>query len=510
MIHAKKIILLVGCILMLVAQVHAQSEAIEIGDIVESTLSGGEVQTYVLTALETSIISVHAEALDTSLDPMIRILDSSGNVIITNDDYDYPNSRDAIIQALVVPRTDTYSIEISAFNDTSGDYRLSVMPGYDTLAIKDIATSQSNWESSNTNPMSVTEADNKLRIEIEGISQTNNLIANDFPVNDDYYFDVTFTDISASTNWQIGLVFHYVSAEQFYRLVVNDQGFWQLERVNSDDVTVVQSWSTHPGIVPGANRFTLGVLVSGGKFDITYDYQLIATVYDDNLSQSGKVGVTVITANALGSRVAFSLESATMTIPTLVNDQPHFPETLVANNYTTLAHTLERQKVIPVGGEIKLTSSESTIRNIDPGVSRFAVASGVTFTEFVMGGTLTWNAVGDGVGGCGIAFNTVDDNNYTLAYINMAGEYGISQRVGDTFAEGIYSNDLPAEQQTHEITLIVYDNLIHYYVDKQHVGTMEYSPIEGEIRTAVVNFDGIDTTCIIDNLWLWSLDTVSS
>ncbi len=92
----------------------------------------------------------------------------------------------------------------------------------------------------------------------------------------------------------------------------------------------------------------------------------------------------------------------------------------------------------------------------------------------------------------------------------MAGEYGISQRIGDTFVEGIYGNDLLIDQQTHEITLIVYDNIIHYYIDKQHVGTMSNVPVEGEIRTAVVNFDGIDTTCIIDNLWLWSLDTVSS
>jgi len=508
MIRVNKIILLIGFVLMTVAHIDAQSDAIEIGTVIESTLSSGEAQTYFLVALETSIISIHAEALDTTVDPMIRILDSSGNLIITNDDYDYPNSRDAIIQALVVPRTDTYTIEVSTFDDSSGDYRLSVMPGYDTLAIKDIATRQSNWEASN-NLMSLIEVGDQLRIDMEGISQSSNLIANDFPVGEDYYFDVAFTEISASTSWQIGIVFRYISAEQFYRLVVNDQGFWQLDWVNGDDVTVIQSWSTHPVIVAGANQFTLGVLISGEKFDITYNYQLIATVYDNNVMQSGNVGVTAITANALGSQVAFSLESATMTIPTLVNDKLNFPETLVANNYTSLAHTLERQKIIPVGGEIKLTSPQSTIRNIEPGVSRFAVASGVTFTEFVMGGTLTWNAIGDGIGGCGITFNTIDDNNYTLAYINMAGEYGISQRQGDTFAEGVYGDHLPTDQQTHEITLIVYDNIIHYYIDKHHVGTMSYTPVEGEIRTAVVNFDGIDTTCIIDNLWLWSLDTVS-
>jgi hypothetical protein len=509
MMKVNKAIVFIGWLLLTIVQIHAQSNTIEIGTVIESTLAVGETQSYELTALETSIISLHAEALDTELDPMIQIFDSSGKLIITNDDYNYPTNRDAIIQTFVIPRTDTYTIEISAFTDTLGSYRLSILPGYDTLVINDTATSQSNWQSSN-NQMSPSVIDDKLRVEIEGISQTSNLIAEDFPIGEDYYFEATFADISATTNWQVGIVFRYISPTLFYRLVVNDQGYWQLEWVNGDDVAVIQSWSTHPGIIPGATEFTVGILTSGGKFDIAYDYQLIATVYDNNIMQPGHVGVTAITANALASRVAFSLKRAIMTIPTLVNDQLNFPEILVANNYTALAHTLERQKVIPIGGEVKLTTPQSVVRNIDPGVSRFSVASGIEFTEFVMGATLSWAVIGEGIGGCGLTFNTVDDDSYALAYINMAGEYGVSQRDGDTFIEGIYGNNLIMDATSHEIIIIAYGNVIHYYIDGQHVGTMPYTPVAGEIRTAIVNFDGIDTTCTIDNLWLWSLDTASS
>jgi len=511
MIHIKKIILLIGWFVIIVTPVYAQSNTVEIGSIIESTISGDGVQTYQLTALETSIISIRAEALDASFDPIIQISDSSGNVIISNDDYDYPNSRDAIIQALVIPRTGTYNIQVSGFGDTSGDYRLSILPGYDTLIVNDVATSQDNWQSSNNNLMSTTPIDDRLRVEIEGISSTNNLIATDLPTGIDYYYAVTFADISASTNWQVGIVFRYINPTLFYRLILNDQGFWQLEWVNGEDITIVQSWSTHPGIVAGATEFTIGVLISGTKFDIVYNDQLIATVYDANINQPGNVGVTAITANAVGSRVAFSIKKITMTTPTLVNNQLSFPELLVASNYTSLAHTLERQKVIPVGGGIKLTAPQSVIRNVDPGVSRFSVASGIEFSEFVMGGTLSWDIIGEGIGGCGITFNTIDDTNYTLAYINIAGEYGISKREGDSFTEGIYASDLvTANRPSHNFILIVYNNIIHYYINNQHVGTMSYTPVLGEVRTAVVNFDGVDTTCTIDNLWLWSLDNLSS
>lgn len=509
MMHVNKIFFIVSWLLLMAVQIHAQSNAIEIGTVIESTLSVDEIQTYQLSALEASIISIHVKALSNTLDPMIRILDSSDNVVITNDDYDYPNSHDAIIQAVVIPRTDTYTLELSAFGDTSGEYRLSILPGYDILAINDPVTDESNWQPIDSNLMLSTLTNDKLYIEIEGISETSNLIANDFPIGTDYYFEAIFSDIRASTNWQVGIVFRYINPMLFYRLVVNDQGFWQLEWVNGDEIIIIQSWSTHPAIIPGATEFTVGILTSGETLNIIYNHQLIATEYDNNLVQPGSVGVTAITANALSSRVAFSLEGATMTIPTLVNNQLGFPETLVTNNYTLLAQRLERQKVIPIGGEIKLTAPQSVIRNIEPGVSRFPVASGIEFTEFVIGGTLSWDVAGEGIGGCGIIFNNVNDDNYTLAYINTVGEYGVSQREGDTFTEGIYGDNLVEDKLSHVFTVIVYNNTIYYYIDNLHVGTMPYTPLEGEIRTAVVNFDGVDTTCTIDNLWLWSLDNSS-
>lgn len=506
----KVIILCVSWFAIWSLQVTAQSTPIEISTTLESTINSGGVNRYQLTLLETTIISLHAVALDGDLDPIVRLVDSSGNVVIENDDYNYPETNNALIQAFVIPRTDTYTIEIAAFGETSGTYQLSILPGYDQQAAEDIINNKLNWQTVDSNTISLTEVEGRLRGEVEGISKSGTLLASDFPQAEDFYFEASINNINATSNWQVGIVFRYVNEDLYYRLIMNDQGFWQLEFVRNGEVEVLQSWSTHPAIVPGETSFTLGVLTSGESIDIVYNRQLIAAVYASRILQEGGVGIAITTANALGSRVSVDLDQALMTIPSQFDNQLVFPEVLVANNYTSLAHTLERQQVIPVGGEVKFTAPQIEVRNVNPGVSRFSAATGVTFAEFVMGGTIQWIKLGDGIGGCGITFNDTNDEQYTLAYINSNGEYGVSQRNGDAFVAGIYGDRLTTDMVTHSFTIIVGNGQIHYYIDNQHVGKMPYTPTSGEIKTAVVNFDGVDTTCNFSNLWLWSLDTDSS
>lgn len=504
---------LITCVCWLVLsglQVTAQSTSLEIGTITVSSIDNGDVQSYQITLLETSIVSIHVDAQNDTLDPIVRLLDSAGNLVIENDDYNYPESSDALIQAFQIPRTGTYTIEVSAFGDTSGTYQLSILPGYDQLVAEDNIDSGSNWQPITNDSVTLASVDNGLHGEVEGISKSGTLIANGFPEAKDFYFEVTVGNINATTNWQVGIIFRYINPELYYRLVMNDQGFWQLELIRDEEVEVIQSWSTHPAIVPGETDFTLGVLTSGESIDIVYNRQFIATVFSNSVLQEGNVGLAIVTANALGSRVSVDLEHALMTSPAQFDNPFVFPEILAANNVNSLAHTLERQQIIPIGGEVKFTAPQIEIRNINPGVSRFDVATGVTFATFVMGGTIHWQKPGDGIGGCGITFNDMNDQQYTLAYINTDGEYGVSRRDGDSFDIGIFGDGLPIDSDTHSFTLIVLSDQIHYFINNRHIGKMPYSPTSGEIKTAVVNFDGVDTMCTFNDLWLWSLDTPSS
>ncbi len=487
----------------------AQPTAIETGMSIEANIDSTAIHSYSWSVLESTVASVRVEALDSSLDPSIRIIDSSGLVIVMNDDLNYPNDTSAIVQTFVAPRTDTYTLEVSAFGATSGDYILSILRGYDRFITQDTQVSASNWSVGNQRIFTTTPVNDSLFVEAEGISEVGTLIANHFPQHSDFYFDASFRDINASSAWQVGIIFRQVSPTSYYRLVINDQGFWQLEYVG-DEVAVIQSWSTHPAIVPGVPEFTLGVLTSNASIGVVYNGQLIDTVYDSRILDAGAVGVTSTTANALNSRVTFSLDSALLTTPSLSDGRLQFPEMLIGQNLTAYTLLLERQQVIPVGGELRFTSPQTLIRNNEPGVSRFTAASGVDFSEFVMGGELTISTVENGVGGCGITFHETEENHYTLAYVNTAGEYGVSRRTGDTFESGIYNTVSIRDDDTHDVVVVVLDDILYLYMDTVHVGTMPYTSMMGEIGTAVVNFDGVDTSCTIDDLWLWSLDNIES
>lgn len=508
-IHRLILICVASCLLIVTTQ--AQNTPIEIGMAIEGQLDSSATHVYTWSALEATVVSIKVTVADSSLDPTLRILDSSGTVIVANDDFNYPDDVSAVVQAFVVPRTDTYTIEVSAFGDTSGAYTLSILRGYDRLATQDVRVATANWSTSQNRIFTTTPVNDNLYVESEGISVAGTLIANHFPQHENFYYEVSFREITATTVWQVGIIFRYVNPTSYYRLMMNDQGFWRLEYVGDEAVTVIQSWSTHPVIVAGVPEFTLGVLTSDATINVVYNGQIIGTVYDETITTAGAVGATSITANALNSRVAFTIESALLTIPSVIQDQLQFPQMLIGQNLNAYTSLLERQQVIPIGGELRFTSPETVIRNVEPGVSRFPIASSVEFREFVIAGELTITTLGEGIGGCGLTFNETEENHYTLAYVNIADEYGVSQRDGDLFESGIYGTQaLPQGSTAHEIVLVVLDGTLYLYMDSMHVGTMLYNPEFGGIGTAVVNFDGVDTTCTIDDLWLWSLDDIES
>lgn len=481
----------------------AQDAPLAPGDIIEATLAAGETHRYQLRALELTLISLRMEAVGPSLDPVIEVYNSSGDLVIKNDDYAYPDRLEAVIQAWITRRTDVYTIEASGFGDTAGDYRLLALPGYDSLALRDSAMAAADWEVVFNDAPLTRLADDRLALRLEGLSKSVSLLGGHFPVKRDLYFEATFDDVRAAANWQVGLLFRYVSAESHYRLLVSKRGYWRLERAQGESAVIVRNWSTHPAIAPGETSFRLGVLASGQLFDIVYNGQVVGTVADDQIeAAAGNVGITARTAD---SRVSFAVTEAIMTAPT--DDKPLFPQHIPAGSYTATANLFARQQVIPADGAAKLTVPQSRVRNTRPGITRFPVASGANFGEFVIGADLRYEMRTAAKGGCGLIFHYADGENYSLAYVDADGEYGVSRRQGDAFLPGIFGGGgLSPARNEHKLLMVVYGGRLDYYIDGWHVGAMSYPPRTGELGTAVVNFEAVDTNCVFEDLWLWSLD----
>lgn len=497
------------CIIFLLSAVplHAQERVLQLGRQVEASLDPGQFHQYQLTVPELTILSIRVSSLDDSLDPILRVYNGAGTELIANDDHDYPFGQDAVIQAIVIPRSDTYTISVSGFADTSGSYRIQVLPGFDRLGTRDEALSPDGWEVLYGVADLERVAEGELFVNFEGLALSATLLGKRFPPEPDFYFEVQFERITSSApDGQIGLVFRYLRPDLHSRLVLNQRGFWRLERIEEGEIVVVRDWSTHPAILAGESEVRLGILASGKHIDVVYNGQVVAAFNDPDVQSSGGVGIAMRTADVLGGRLTFAVTDALMTVPTRSADGLIFPQQLVANGRHALADTLARLQLVPAGGQFRLTLSKSSVRHSSVGVTPFLLGGGVRFNEFALGAELSAQLSDATNGGCGLIFDYVDDLHYSVAYLTAEGEFGVSRRDSEGFEPGIYGKLDSVELDGREMLLIANGTSLHYYLDGAHVGSMPYPSASGLVGIAVVNYQPVATNCLFEDLWVLSFD----
>ncbi len=484
----------------------AQDRTLALGNPVEDELAPEETHRYSLIALELTLVSFRVEALSETLDPQLAIYDSSGELVITNDDYAYPDSLDAIIQAFVLPKSDQYTVAVSGFDGTSGAYQLHLLPGYDVQIHAKEKLLLEDWEVVNRLANVQQAGSNRLVIETDGMATTAVMLGTGFAQERDFYFEVQFDNVSSANEWQVGLAFRYARPDSHSRVLLNKRGFWRMERVDEGDIVIVRNWGTHPAIVPGESKFRLGILASGEHFDIVYNGQIVGMVGDNKSEAFGGVGVAMRTADVVGSRLSFAISHAIMTIPTRVDEAVIVPDQLLTRPYHVMDNVLARQQLIPVDGEIKMFLPQSSVRRRLAGVTPYLLGSGLRFGEFAIGAQLSFEMSSEANGGCGILFHYQDEEHYQLAYATAEGDYGLSQRQGEVFAPGIYANKPTRKRDKHDMLLIVYDGAIHYYVDDERIGQLAYETSPGSVGIAVVNYASVETNCVFEDFWVLSLD----
>jgi len=496
----------IAAILASVSLLRAQGARLSLGDIVEGSLASGEVHRFAFNALELTLVSLRVESLGGSLDPVIEIFDSNDELIHASDDYDYPATRDAAIQAFVFPKTSTYSIELSGHAGSSGDYRLYFLPGYDVLALHDASMDKSKWKVvySDT-PIDLSES-SMFAVELEGFSRSAAVVGEHFPQAQDHFFQATFHEVTYDAVWNVGLIFRYVDNQNFHRLLISKTGYWRLDRIENGESVALKSWSTHPAIRPGEKDFQLGILASGQHFDAVYNGQVVGSASDSAQPRAGGFGIAMRTDESSGGPMSFAVLETLLTLPTRVKDRILFPQRVVERQNFLMARDLARKQLAPAGRNVSFVQPESSVRHVQPGVTRIAIASDRTYEQFALGASLRLETEPGGNGGCGLFFHFNDGNHYTLAFATKEGEFGVSRRTGDKFAPGLYGQRATAEDPERYLLVIATDEEMHYFVDEVYVGSLESQPRTGSIGIAVVNYEVVETTCSFTDLWVQSFD----
>jgi hypothetical protein len=466
---------------------------------VTGTLTSGGSEDWTYTGAAGAVISLFARSSDGTLDPQITILEGT-EIVIANDDYAYPETRDAGLEAITLPRSATYTVRVSAYGATAGNYSLVLLIGYGDQALFDEFDTAGAWEAGEgTDALEQTTANSQLELTLEGLERTGSLL-NTLTNFDRFYYAVDFDDVRGRGGWQVALLGRMVS-DTGYAFELDSQGLWRLTRRDGDAITPVRDWATHPAIRPGEARFRLGMLVYGDHFDLFYNDIYIGSLRDSEFTRPGTVGIVLRTGSALDSNVTARLNVASVTIPATPAIFPG--EVQVSSDGAVMTRELERRGVI-ADASPALNVIESFADLGRAGVSALPLARGESYTRFAYAANVTWeSSYLEAPAGCGLVFGLQDETTYSLAYVMRNGSYGISPRLGDIFAPGIAGNLTTPPPTPVHLLVIVNEIGLHYFVDGRLVGALpNAATTEGGIGISVVNEAPVNTTCRFRDLWL--------
>jgi len=499
-------LLILFCLFFLAGVVVAQEETEQLAPFrsVVGNLPSGGIESWTFNAVNGEVVSLVAEATS-EIDPILTVLSETGAVLVTQDDYDYPNTRNAIIQSLTIPFTGTYTVQVSAYGNTSGSYTLTRLRGFAQGADLNGFNAGETWTTT-SDDLTLTVGDGLLGLGLTGIGLEAGAINEGARRLSDYYAQVTVEIEDSRGGWQVHLRHHQQSDDEYYQFSINDQGFWRYSLHAGEEETILRDWISHPAIVPGTATFDIGVLANGVGYEVFYNGNLLGSFSDDTYD-GGVIGLGLGTGQAIDAELQVRFENLRITVPAeTANGDDLLPGRLIIGDPTEMARALERRRVIPTGGDLMLNVPESSTQSNDLGVSRLPLGRGVTFENFVISTEITINAASDGTNGCGIFFRGTDDTSYTLAFVDQVRGLGMAQREGGEFTPGIFDERIGIGEAEHHLLAVVNGEIAHYYVDGIYAGTLEIPAAAGTVGNAVVNYDPNTTICNFQNTWVWSWD----
>lgn len=499
----KNFILLCALSLLLPLSAHsarAQQAALTPGAQVEGLLTPGSSQTWTFAGVAGQVVSFQTETITGDLDPILSVIDSSSRVLISNDDYAPPETRDSLLEAITLSRTDVYQVVVSAYGQTSGRYTLATTSGFATSVV----LGPDDWQPlGSADAVSVRQPSAGALAAVVRGARTLEAVVNrpDAPGYGNFYASVNVTSVSNNTGWLVGMIAHE-QAGDYYALDINDQGAWRfrLHRAGAD--TTLREWVTSPAIRAGETAFRLSILARNGAYHLFYNDAPLGAVSDTTLAAEGHLGITLGTTTSLESETSAVFQSLMVTTPLLYDGSPVHPTELITGDSGVMTQQLVRRTTIDGSGVLTLNVPEGTIQVARPGISRLMLGQSTRYTTFALGTEITIS--GQGENGCGIVFGYAGENDYWLAYFDALGGAGISRRTAAGFEPGLHRQDAAfAGGGAHDLLMIANPTTLTYYLDGQYVGSLEAAPQEGEVGIAVVNTDSTTTDCTARDLWLW-------
>lgn len=507
----------VACVLWVlgvlnIAPSAAQALALEPFLPFEGTIGApGGSDTWTFTGQEGQVISVNVVGAN-GLDPVVSLSNSAGQTLTTNDDYAYPDQSDALLQAITLPRIDNYTVTVSGYAETIGDYTITLLPGYaERSEVDDFAdTSGRAWDTAEATG-TVTQTDGVARLTLPEPRLTGRLTRRTLPQLTDFYAQADIDIERGPSGWRAGLALRSTESG-YYALVIGSQGAWRLDFITPDgSARLIRDWTNHPAIVAGATDFTLAVLVNGAGFDVFYNGASVGQAVETEAGapDTGTVGLLASTPDAVTADATVVFDNLVLTVPQRDGFNDILPSRLVTGGQAVTIQELERRRVIPVGGTLALTVAESSGRQVEAGVGRIPLGRGATYGDMVLHTTFTLQTADtSALVACGALFANLGETQHAVAFLDTQGGYGVSARDGENFMPGQFNDGAaPASTGRHSLIVVRHGDRIDLWVDRQYAGDFTL-PAEllpaAQIGNAVINYQRNETTCNFADTWVWT------
>lgn len=463
----------------------------------------GAIQTFGFSGKSGQVISLLAESAGT-LDPVLSLLNADNATILQNDDFAFPESGDALLQAITLPYTGRYTVQVAGWGDSAGQFTLMLSEGYAVVEAADGFASDGDWAAL-ADETQAEVADGTLRMRVSGQRAVDAAFGLSISSAD----LAAFADVQAVSNssgWITGIALRR-NSDSYYALEINSEGRWRFVRFEDGAQTVVRDWTSHPAIITGETSFRIGAFAKGNAFDFFYDGAYVGSASDNALTGEGEVGVLVGTISSLESETQADFGRLAVTRPLLVDGQMPIPQQIVTGTGTTMAQALSRSHVVQGDGVMAMTAPEASVTYARPGVNRLMLGQNTPFADFAFGGTFSFSPLVRGPGGCGLVLRYASEAEYALAWLDGDGAFGLSVKQDENFAPGLFGqNAALVDKAAHHLLVVASGPTLYYYVDGMSAGELEIPLTEGQVGVAVVNFEGVDTSCNFRDLWLWRWD----
>ncbi|MFC1959840.1 hypothetical protein ACFLYO_03935 [Chloroflexota bacterium] len=462
-------------------------------------------------------LSLVVQTIQGDLDPVLQVFDSAGRLVAEHDDIAYPDDVNAALELVEIPRDDTYTVVVGRFDgaagSTTGEFVLSLVPGYAGPVAWDSFDGQQVWATGDPSLAEAVQADGQLALAV----QTANTLAWAAPedaasVPETAYVQVDFAVENAPDYWESGVILRQSSPTDYYLFAVSSRGDWAfLARAGASTWLHLQDWTEHPAVADLTEGATLGVLMAGEDFIFYVDGIALGAVMATTHAGPGTLALSAGTIDQQETLPIIQFDNLLVTEPLvmaplaveaevglpLVNWESRDPAAVV---FELVAQDLVRE-----GGEqgMFVPSSFTTISS--PGMQALPLGQGRIMTDFVMATTITLESA-NAANACGLVFREQDEARYSIGFLDGLGGLGVAEWHDDRFDPAFYRlDDLPfAELDQVHLIIAAQDDVVRVYINGEPVTVRANPAIPGGVGIAALSYDGAYVECRFGDTWLWT------